>query len=137
MREIVMPSSPKMHRPAHYAAPDVQKRERWKRHDERRGSSNDRGYGAKWQKARLAYMAAHPLCVCCEANGRVTPTAMVDHAIPHELDWSIFWNSDDWQSLCDDCNQRIKQPLELAYKRGELKDTSLLKLARPMPELFF
>ena len=111
-------------------------RDKWKASDLRRGSSAQRGYGERWQKARAAYLLAHPLCVCCEANGRATPATMVDHAIPHQLDWAIFWKSEDWQSLCDDCNQRIKQPIELAWKLGKATDDEL-KLDRVMPELFF
>lgn len=80
-------------------------------------------------------MRKHPLCVCCLANGRVTVATMVDHSIPHQGDMVLFWQRDKWQSLCDDCNQRIKQPLELGYKRGEVPADEL-NLARRMFEWF-
>lgn len=113
----------------------VREQERQRQDLERRGSSARRGYGAKWQQARRAYLAKHPLCVCCLANGRVTPAQMVDHGVPHEGDMAIFWRSEDWQSLCNDCNQRIKQPIELRYKAGRATRAEL-RLDRRMPAAF-
>jgi len=33
-------------------------------------SLNERGYGAKWQKARHTFLDAYPLCVRCDAKSR-------------------------------------------------------------------
>lgn len=73
-----------------------------KRHDERRESSTKRGYGYKWQKARAAYLAAHPLCEHClkEQPPRYTPATELDHSIPHKGDMQLFWKSELWQGLC-------------------------------------
>lgn len=60
---------------------------------------------------------------------------MVDHVIPHLGDMQIFWKRDDWQSLCDECNQEIKQPLELAFKDGRIS-AEQLRLDRQMPDIF-
>lgn len=130
-----MVSAPKLYRPHHHQTEAHAQREKWERSDLRRGSSAARGYGGRWQASRKGYLARHPLCVCCLANGRVAVATMVDHSIPHKGDMALFWDASLWQSLCDDCNQRIKQPLELAWGRGEVPTTDL-RLDRPMPHLF-
>ena len=68
-----------------------------------KGSSSERGYGYKWQKARAAFLQEHPLCVMCQAMKppRVTAAEVVDHIIPHKGDQALFWDSEsNWQSLC-------------------------------------
>lgn len=59
-----------------------------------------RGYGYAWQKARDGHLRNQPLCVMCEAQGRATPATVVDHRIPHKGDMKLFWQTDNWQSLC-------------------------------------
>ncbi len=44
---------------------------------DRRGSSAQRGYGSRWQKARAAYLAAHPLCCRCHEGGTITAATVV------------------------------------------------------------
>ena len=65
-----------------------------------RQTAAQRGYGAAWQKARLTFLARSPLCVTCEAQGRVTAATVVDHVIPHRGDQALFWDTGNWQSLC-------------------------------------
>lgn len=72
----------------------------------RRLSANARGYTYRWQQARAAYLAAHPLCVACEAEGRVTAAAEVDHIVPHKGDEALFWDQENWQALCKACHSR-------------------------------
>lgn len=48
-------------------------------YDDRRGSSSARGYGADWQRFRLAVLAAEPLCRFCAAAGRIVAANEVDH----------------------------------------------------------
>lgn len=50
-------------------------------HDDRRGSASARGYGRHWQKKRLAYLRAHPLCVQCADEGLTTAATDVDHIV--------------------------------------------------------
>lgn len=65
----------------------------------------ERGYGGRWQRARLAYLAKHPLCVACRALGRVEAATVVDHIEPHRGDMVKFWDSaSNWQPLCDSCH---------------------------------
>lgn len=76
-----------------------------------------RGYGYKWQKARLVHLQAHPLCAYCEKAGRVTAANVVDHATPHRGDMTLFWDRSNWASLCTTCHSSVKQREE-AEARG-------------------
>lgn len=75
-----------------------------------KGSSNERGYTYQWQKARLVYLAANPLCVYCTAmkTPRVVAASVVDHIIPHQGDQALFWAVENWQSLCAACHNGTK-----------------------------
>ncbi len=65
-----------------------------------RPNSTARGYGYDWQRARLAHLAEHPLCVMCEAEGEVEPAVDVDHKIPHRGNERLRMDPRNWQSLC-------------------------------------
>lgn len=52
------------------------------------------------------YLQAHPLCVHCLAEGRYVKATVVDHKIPHRGDPKLFWDTDNWQSLCKPCHDR-------------------------------
>ncbi len=72
-------------------------------------TSTQRGYGYKWQKAREGHLSNHPLCVMCQAEGRVKPATVVDHKVAHRGDMKIFWQSENWQSLCKPCHDSHAQ----------------------------
>lgn len=80
------------------------KKEKQKQQDEQRGSAASRGYDSRWQKARLAYLREHPLCVQCHKEGRVVAASVVDHIIPHKGDKQLFWSKNNWQALCKHCH---------------------------------
>ena len=69
-------------------------------HPEETRSASSRGYGRSWQKASKQFLAAHPLCVQCMADGRYVKATVVDHIVPHRGDQKLFWNQDNWQALC-------------------------------------
>ena len=71
-----------------------------RRYDKQRGTAAERGYGARWQKARLQYLRQHPLCVTCLSGGDICPATVVDHINPHKGDRVLFWDVSNWQSLC-------------------------------------
>lgn len=71
-----------------------------------RPSAASRGYDSRWRKARKVYLQRHPLCVRCEQAGRVVPGTVVDHKIPHRGQRSLFWDEDNWQTLCKPCHDR-------------------------------
>ena len=63
-------------------------------------------YGtARWQKARLAHLQAHPCCVACTAKARTTEATVVDHIKSVRLGGGM-WDTDNYQSLCRPCHQR-------------------------------
>ena len=65
-----------------------------------------RGYDSRWQRERLAFLAAHPLCVECQKRGVYTKATVVDHIIPHRGDRVLFWDRDNWQALCKQCHDK-------------------------------
>lgn len=78
-----------------------------KKYEPVRATAAQRGYGSRWQKARAAYLAAHPLCVDPhgEHAGRVVAADVVDHIIPHRGDKALFWDGqNNWQPLCKRCH---------------------------------
>jgi 5-methylcytosine-specific restriction enzyme A len=53
----------------------------WERHQQGR-TAHARGYGAPWRRFRDQVLAEEPCCRPCLAQGRTTPSTMVDHIIP-------------------------------------------------------
>ena len=56
---------------------------------------------ARWRNASRLHRARQPLCVACGGLGVVT-----DHIVPHKGDIALFWQSDNWQTLCVTCHNR-------------------------------
>lgn len=112
-----MPRAPETFRP-HWVAKRASL-PRFKQHQhERRGSARERGYDTRWQKARAAWLAVHPLCVCCRANGIAHPASVLDHIEPHKGDRQKFWDSTNWQGLCEWCDKNLKRSIENDWLRG-------------------
>ena len=95
-----MPVKPPVHRPREAPSAAAVKAEL----DRQRPSATRRGYGPRWRRARAAYLARHPLCVPCEAAGRLEPATVVDHVVPHRGSAVLFWDQSNWQSLCKSCH---------------------------------
>jgi 5-methylcytosine-specific restriction enzyme A len=72
--------------------------------DRLRPSATRRGYGARWRRARIAYLARHPLCVPCREAGRLQPATVVDHVVPHRGDQRLFWDQSNWAPACKSCH---------------------------------
>lgn len=72
-------------------------------------------YGREWRRQRKVFLLLHPLCTFCEESGRVRAATVVDHIKPHKGDVVLFWDTDNWQSLCKQCHDAAKQAEE---KRG-------------------
>lgn len=72
----------------------------------KRESAAVRGYNASWRIARLRFLRNNPLCAECLRQGRITPATVVDHIIPHRGDVNLFWNEQNWQSLCKCCHDQ-------------------------------
>lgn len=73
-------------------------------HEEQRPSSAKRMYGRSWRAARLNFLAEHPLCVQCLAEGRTVEATDVDHVIPHRGNGTLFWDRSNWCALCHSCH---------------------------------
>ena len=74
--------------------------------DRLRGSATERGYDAKWRRARKRFLQRHPLCANCLSQGVLTPATVVDHIVPHRGDRALFWDEKNWQPLCKSCHDR-------------------------------
>lgn len=72
----------------------------------RRTHANTEFYqSSRWRRVRLSYLAAHPLCVECERQGRVTPATVVDHIKPINEGGARF-DFENMQGLCARCHNR-------------------------------
>ena len=85
------------------------------RYDKRKTA--ERGYGGRWQRARLHFLMAHPLCVMCKAKGRYEAATVVDHIKPHEGDEVLFWDTANWQPLCKPHHDSDKKLIEYGRER--------------------
>ena len=89
---------------------------------DRRGTSAERGYDARWRKYRAAFLGRYALCGMrspetnrriivggiewseCKKRRVVRPAEQVDHIIPHRGDFRLFWDSSNHQALCASCS---------------------------------
>ena len=65
-----------------------------------RASAAKRGYGRRWQKKRDRFLKKNPLCAECLKEGIIEVATTVDHIEPHKGDMELFWDEENWQSLC-------------------------------------
>jgi 5-methylcytosine-specific restriction protein A len=89
--------------------------------ERRFGTADERGYDARWRRYRVAYLAAHPLCVLCERAGRVTAAEEIDHIIPRSVKPYLFWEPTNHQGLCRVCH-RAKTAQEARSRPNILGD---------------
>lgn len=85
---------------------DTHRKQRDSEQDQHRGSSAERGYGSRWQKARRVYLRHNPLCKECYSKGIVEPSTTVDHITPHKGGQGLFWDESNWQPLCKEHHDR-------------------------------
>lgn len=82
-------------------------RERKARHDAKRPSARQRGYGTEWQKLRLEFLRQYPCCAMCKGKADV-----VDHIRPHRGNQELLLSWWNLQSLCAHCHNSVKQRQE-------------------------
>ncbi len=112
-----MPAKPPVHRPAGVLSAAEVKRAL----DRQRPSAARRGYGPRSRRARAAFLARHPLCAACRAQGRVVPATVVDHVMPHRGDQTLFWDEANWGAglhALPRCEDRARGPLGLIRAPG-------------------
>jgi 5-methylcytosine-specific restriction endonuclease McrA len=99
-------------------SPDrIHKRERNRRHDERRRNEQPwrRLYKtARWQALRAAQLAKQPLCERCLAKKprRLTAATVAHHKIPHKGDEVLFFDPGNLASSCAPCHDETEQGIE-------------------------
>lgn len=77
--------------------------------DYHRGNSSDRGYDYDWQRLRLRYLTANPLCANLFALHSAPVSATTVHHIQDvrkRPDLRLVWSN--LESLCRDCHERTK-----------------------------
>ena len=74
--------------------------------------NRDKLYGRRWRKARIQYLAANPLCVMCDEEGKTSPATEVDHIRKHNGDPVLFWDVHNWQGLCAYHHRSVKAQME-------------------------
>ena len=67
----------------------------------------------------------HPLCLGCQAVGRVVATDVTDHIIPHKGDPDLLSDESNWQPACRKHHDVIKQQLERMYAAGRIRAIDL------------
>lgn len=93
-----------------------------------------RGYGSRWQRERKAFLSLphNQFCIRCKRRGLLNAGTMrmdgtletsrrriglvVDHIIPHKGDQRLFWDQDNWQPLCHDHHDIVKQREEHGHE---------------------
>jgi 5-methylcytosine-specific restriction enzyme A len=93
-----VPVKPPVHRPVGWMDKAGHDRD-YSKHRDKRSLALMRD--PAWRKARLGFLAEHPLCARCGA-----PATVVDHIVPHRGDPAIFWDRTRWQALCASCHSR-------------------------------
>lgn len=84
---------------------------------------------ARWRSGRLAHLRGEPICRMCQLRGIVNDGSrtaageiqmnlrrrflVVDHVIPHRGDLVLFWDASNWQTLCPDHHDVVKQREEV------------------------
>ena len=69
-------------------------------HPDETRSAAERGYGARWNRARKRFLEKQPLCVECMKEGRFIKATDVDHVVAHRGYPALFWDERNWQALC-------------------------------------
>lgn len=107
-------------------APAGERAEQNRAADRWRGSSQDRGYDARWRRESQSHLAAHPLCEYCEHGVfgpvSVTPAELTDHLYPARDYPALFWVPANRASSCRHCHDVHKQAFERTATRADLDD---------------
>ena len=84
----------------------------------KRERSADPYHTSRWTRLSRAWRMMHPLCEECKRNGIIKAGEVTDHIIP----WPVcqdFYDENNLQTLCEDCNhakgQKDKKLIQ-AYK---------------------
>jgi len=62
----------------------IHKKQKRQQYDKQRGSAQQRGYTAQWNKIRKMILSREPLCRRCAREGKTTAAVIVHHIIPKD-----------------------------------------------------
>jgi 5-methylcytosine-specific restriction protein A len=111
--------------------------------DQRRGSARERGYTREWDKFSRAWLAANPLCLYCQTQGRVSAAELTDHIFPHGGDPDRFWPPEGvdpalfFAACCKPCHDGPKQRAEDYARRTGQPLQRVLVARKMLPRGFF
>ena len=91
-----------------------------KKYNQDRGTAAQRGYDAKWRKARARFLRDNPLCKDCLDVGKVIAATVVDHITPHRGNVVLFWDEKNWQGLCSTCHSRKTAKEDGGFGNGSM-----------------
>lgn len=74
--------------------------------DAARGTAAERGYGSRWQRARLSVLAERPLCEDCRDRGLVAEGVDVHHLDGLGPLGPRGYDPDNLRVLCHSCHSR-------------------------------
>lgn len=61
-------------------------------------------HSRRWHTLSKAFRASHPLCEKCKEKGIIKPATCVDHKVPWPICADFFYDWNNLQALCDECN---------------------------------
>lgn len=59
---------------------------------------------SRWRKVAKNHLANSPLCIPCLRAHRDTPATIVHHKKEHKGDPALFWDPDNFESVCASCH---------------------------------
>jgi len=69
---------------------------------------------ARWRRLRRQFLQQHPLCKFHMESGKLVPSEVVDHVVPHKGNTDLFWDEGNLQALCKWCHDSLKRRVEVS-----------------------
>lgn len=66
-----------------------------------------------WKAAVSNHLNSIPLCEDCSRRGYVSVACAVVHKTEPKLDRVLFWDKNNWLSVCSPCHQRLIADMSL------------------------
>ena len=93
----------------------------WKKHEEDiakaervKDRASKKGFKDKaWKAAVAVHIDAIPLCEDCGRRGYISVACAVAHKTDPKLDRVLFWDKNNWLSVCSPCHQRLVADMQL------------------------
>lgn len=100
----------------------MDRKEVWEKHeadvakaDRVKDRASKKGFKDKvWKAAVSSHLDSIPLCEDCSRRGYVSVACAVVHKTEPKLDRVLFWDKNNWLSVCSPCHQRLVADMSLA-----------------------